>query len=166
MIDSWPILSIVTFLPLAGVVFLLMIKGDKASIAQNARQVALWVSGFTFLLSLPLWIMFDANITGYQFEEQAIWLLGTGIGYHMGVDGISMPFILLSTFLTPLAILASWRAIKLRVREYMIAFLVLETMMVGMFASLDMLMFYLFLDRKSTRLNSSHSQQSRMPSSA
>ncbi|MEK9760277.1 MAG: NADH-quinone oxidoreductase subunit M, partial [Candidatus Puniceispirillum sp.] len=146
MIDSWPILSIVTFLPLAGVLFLLLIRGDEANIAQNSRLVALWVSGFTFLLSLPLWIMFDSGVTGYQFEEQAIWLQGTGIGYHMGVDGISMPFILLSTFLTPLSILASWRAITHRVREYMIAFLVLETMMVGMFASLDMLMFYLFFE--------------------
>jgi NADH-quinone oxidoreductase subunit M len=104
------------------------------------------VTGFTFLVSLTLLIGFDPQIPGYQFEETAEWLPGTGIGYHMGVDGISMPFVLLSTFLTPLSILASWKAIKVRVREYMIAFLVLETMMVGMFASLDMLMFYLFFE--------------------
>ncbi|NBP48467.1 MAG: NADH-quinone oxidoreductase subunit M, partial [Alphaproteobacteria bacterium] len=101
---------------------------------------------FTFLVSLPVLIGFDSTVTGYQFEEKAVWLAGTGIGYHMGVDGISMPFVLLSTFLTPLAILASWQAITVRVREYMIAFLVLETMMVGMFVSLDMLMFYLFFE--------------------
>jgi NADH-quinone oxidoreductase subunit M len=106
----------------------------------------MWVSGFTFLVSLPLLIGFDSSATGYQFEEKAVWLAGTGIGYHMGVDGISMPFVLLSTLLTPLSILASWRAITHRVREYMIAFLVLETMMVGMFVSLDMLMFYLFFE--------------------
>ncbi|MGA0947075.1 MAG: NADH-quinone oxidoreductase subunit M [Candidatus Puniceispirillaceae bacterium] len=146
MIDNWPILSIVTFLPLAGVLFLLLIRGDEQSIAQNSRNVALWVSGFTFLVSLPVLIGFDSTVTGYQFEEKAVWLAGTGIGYHMGVDGISMPFVLLSTFLTPLAILASWQAITVRVREYMIAFLVLETMMVGMFVSLDMLMFYLFFE--------------------
>jgi NADH-quinone oxidoreductase subunit M len=146
MIDNWPILSIVTFLPLAGVLFLLMIKGDEKALAQNSRFVAMWVSGFTFLVSLPLLIGFDSSVTGYQFEEKAVWLAGTGIGYHMGVDGISMPFVLLSTLLTPLAILASWRAITHRVREYMIAFLVLETMMVGMFVSLDMLMFYLFFE--------------------
>ena len=146
MIDNWPILSIVTFLPLAGVLFLLLIRGDEQSIAQNSRYVALWVSGFTFLVSLPVLIGFDSTLTGYQFEEKAVWLAGTGIGYHMGVDGISMPFVLLSTFLTPLAILASWQAITVRVREYMIAFLVLETMMVGMFVSLDMLMFYLFFE--------------------
>ncbi|XDZ64487.1 NADH-quinone oxidoreductase subunit M [Alphaproteobacteria bacterium LSUCC0226] len=144
--DNWPILSIVTFLPLAGVLFLLLIRGDEQSIAQNSRNVALWVSGFTFLVSLPVLIGFDSTVTGYQFEEKAVWLAGTGIGYHMGVDGISMPFVLLSTFLTPLAILASWQAITVRVREYMIAFLVLETMMVGMFVSLDMLMFYLFFE--------------------
>jgi len=146
MIDNWPILSIVTFLPLAGVLFLLLIKGDEKALAQNSRFVAMWVSGFTFLVSLPLLIGFDSSVTGYQFEEKAVWLAGTGIGYHMGVDGISMPFVLLSTLLTPLAILASWRAITHRVREYMIAFLVLETMMVGMFVSLDMLMFYLFFE--------------------
>jgi len=146
MIDNWPILSIVTFLPLAGVLFLLLIRGDEQSIAQNSRNVALWVSGFTFLVSLPVLIGFDSTVTGYQFEEKAVWLAGTGIGYHMGVDGISMPFVMLSTFLTPLAILASWQAITVRVREYMIAFLVLETMMVGMFVSLDMLMFYLFFE--------------------
>ena len=146
MIDNWPILSIVTFLPLAGVLFLLLIKGDEKALAQNSRYVAMWVSGFTFLVSLPLLIGFDSSVTGYQFEEKAVWLAGTGIGYHMGIDGISMPFVLLSTLLTPLSILASWRAITHRVREYMIAFLVLETMMVGMFVSLDMLMFYLFFE--------------------
>ena len=146
MVGNWPILTIVTFLPLLGVLFLLLIRGEEEDVAQNSRHVTLWVTGFTFVVSLALLIGFDASVTGYQFEEKAEWLSGTGIGYHMGVDGISMPFVLLSTFLTPLAILASWSAIKVRVREYMIAFLVLETMMVGMFSSLDMLMFYLFFE--------------------
>ena len=146
MIGDWPILTIVTFLPVFGALFLLMIRGEDEVVAQNARHVSLWVTGFTFLVSLTLLIGFDPQMPGYQFEETAEWLPETGIGYHMGVDGISMPFVLLSTFLTPLSILASWRAIKVRVREYMIAFLVLETMMVGMFASLDMFMFYLFFE--------------------
>ncbi len=146
MIGDWPLLTIVTFLPLFGALFLLMIRGEDEVVAQNARYVSLWVTGFTFFVSLTLLIGFDHQMPGYQFEEKAEWLPGTGIGYHMGVDGISMPFVLLSTFLTPLSILASWRSIKVRVREYMIAFLVLETMMVGMFASLDMLMFYLFFE--------------------
>ena len=126
--------------------FLLLIRGNTETVATNARLVALWVSGFTFLLSLSLYFGFDAEMTGYQFEERADWISGSGISYHLGVDGISMPFILLSTFLTPLSILASWKSITHRVRDYMIAFLVLEVMMVGMFASLDMLMFYLFFE--------------------
>jgi len=146
MISSWPLLSVITFLPLTGVLLLLLIRGNTESVATNARLVALWVSGFTFLLSLSLYFGFDAEMTGYQFEERADWISGSGISYHLGVDGISMPFILLSTFLTPLSILASWKSITHRVRDYMIAFLVLEVMMVGMFASLDMLMFYLFFE--------------------
>ena len=100
----------------------------------------------TFIISLALVFGFDSTSSGYQFEENRAWLPAVGISYHLGVDGISMPFILLSTLLSPLAILASWKAITHRVREYMIAFLVLETMMIGMFASLDMLMFYLFFE--------------------
>ena len=146
MIDNWPLLTIITFLPLAGVIFLLMIKGADEVVANNARNVTLWITGFNFIVSLALLLGFDSNVAGYQFEEFAEWLPNTGINYHMGVDGISMPFVLLSTFLTPLAVLASWRAITHRVREYMIAFLVLETMMIGMFVSLDMLMFYLFFE--------------------
>ena len=146
MISSWPVLSVITFLPVTGVLFLLLIRGNTETVATNARLVALWVSGFTFLLSLSLYFGFDAEMTGYQFEERADWISGSGISYHLGVDGISMPFILLSTFLTPLSILASWKSITHRVRDYMIAFLVLEVMMVGMFASLDMLMFYLFFE--------------------
>ena len=146
MISSWPLLSVVTFLPLTGVLFLMLIRGNEESIAANSRLVALWVSGFTFLLSLYLYIGFDPEIVGYQFEERADWITGSGISYHLGIDGISMPFILLATFLTPISILASWKSITHRARDYMIAFLVLEVMMVGMFASLDMLMFYLFFE--------------------
>ena len=146
MIANWPLLTIITFIPMIGVLFLLMIRGDDEAVSRNARYVALWVSGFTFVISLALVLNFDSARSGYQFEEFREWLPNTGISYHLGVDGISMPFILLSTFLTPLAILASWKSITVRVREYMIAFLVLETMMVGMFASLDMLMFYLFFE--------------------
>lgn len=146
MMADWPILSLVTFMPLVGVVFLLMIRSSGPAADENARLVAIWTSGFTFIVSLLLLFGFDSSQSGYQFEEFATWIEGTGINYHMGVDGLSMPFILLSTFLTPFAILASWKAITNRVREYMIAFLVLETMMIGMFASLDMLMFYLFFE--------------------
>ena len=146
MNSSWPLLSVITFLPLSGILFLMLVRGTEANIATNAKLVALWVSGFTFFLSLFLYIGFDPDFVGYQFEEQVEWIPRAGISYHLGIDGISMPFILLSTFLVPLSILASWGSITHRVRDYMIAFLVLETMMVGMFASLDMLMFYLFFE--------------------
>ncbi len=146
MLSSWPILSIVTFLPLLGVLFILLASGKNKSSEHNCKMLAIWVSSFTFVVSLLLYLGFDNSIVGYQFEEQFEWISGSGISYHLGVDGISMPFILLSTFLTPLSILASWYSIKQRIREFMIAFLVLETMMVGMFASLDMMMFYLFFE--------------------
>ena len=146
MLENWPILSLVTFMPLLGVAFLLMIRSTGPVADNNARYVALWTSGFTFIISLVLLFGFDNNETAYQFEEFAVWIEGTGINYHMGVDGLSMPFVLLSTFLMPFAILASWKSVTHRVKEYMIAFLVLETMMIGMFASLDMLMFYLFFE--------------------
>ena len=146
MLSSWPILSIVTFLPLIGVLFILLASGNNKSSEHNCKMLAIWVSSFTFIVSLILYFGFDTTMAGYQFEEQVEWIAGSGISYHLGVDGISMPFILLSTFLTPLSILASWHSIKNRVREFMIAFLVLETMMVGMFASLDMMMFYLFFE--------------------
>ena len=97
-------------------------------------------------LSLGVWIAFDPSTARFQFVEQADWLPAYGIGYHMGVDGISLFFVLLSTFLTPLCVLASWEAIKTRVREYMVAFLVLETMMIGMFCALDYVLFYIFFE--------------------
>ena len=146
MLSSWPILSIITFLPLLGVLFILLASGDSKSSERNCKMVTIWVSSFTFVVSLLLYFGFDPATVGYQFEEQFDWIEGSGITYHLGVDGISMPFILLSTFLTPLSILASWHSIKQRVREFMIAFLVLETMIVGMFASLDLMMFYLFFE--------------------
>ena len=143
---TWPVLTVLTFLPLVGVIFLLLIRGDDEVVSRNARNVALWVSGFTFLLSLTLLINFDPTYAGYQFVDKGDWLVADGIGFMMGVDGISMPFIVLSAFLTPLAILASWQSVKHRVREYMIAFLALETLMIGTFAALDLVVFYLFFE--------------------
>ena len=146
MQTEWPVLSVLTFLPLAGVLFLLLIRGSEEVVRRNARQVALWVSGSTLMLALALLMNFDPDYLGYQFVDEGAWLVGEGIGYMMGVDGISMPFIVLSAFLTPLAILASWNSVQIRVREYMIAFLVLETLMIGTFAALDLVVFYLFFE--------------------
>jgi NADH-quinone oxidoreductase subunit M len=146
MASDWPLLSLVTFLPLAGVIFILFVRGDEATVARNSRYIALWTSMAAFLLSLPLWIGFDPTTAEFQFVEKVAWIPGANINYHMGLDGISLFFVLLSTLLTPICILSSWDAVKTRVREYMIAFLVLETMMVGMFCALDMLVFYIFFE--------------------
>ena len=143
---GFPILSLITFLPLLGVLVILSVRGDAAVVASNARWTALWTSLITFALSLVLWVQFDTATPDFQFVESAAWLPEFGVGYHMGVDGISVLFVLLSTALTPLCILASWEAIQNRVREYMIAFLVLETMMVGMFCALDFVLFYIFFE--------------------
>lgn len=143
---NWPLLSLVTFLPLVGAVFIMTIRGEAAIVARNARYVALWTSLITFVLSLFIWFGFETGTSAFQFVEKADWLPTFGISYHMGVDGISMLFVLLSTFLTPICILASWEAITVRVKEYMIAFLVLETFMVGMFCALNLVPFYIFFE--------------------
>jgi NADH-quinone oxidoreductase subunit M len=143
---GFPLLSLLTFLPLAGAALILSFRGEAALVAQNARWTALWTSLLVFGLSLILWFRFDHGTAEFQFVERAEWFREFGVGYHMGVDGISVLFILLAAVLTPLCILASWEAIKARVREYMIAFLVLETMMVGMFSALDFIVFYVFFE--------------------
>jgi NADH-quinone oxidoreductase subunit M len=141
-----PLLSLVTFVPLVGAVFVLCIRGEAEIVARNARWAALWTSVTTFVLSLGIWFGFDSSTAGFQFQEQSVWMPAFNIAYRLGVDGISMPFVLLSTLLTPICILASWESIKQRVKEYMIAFLVMETMMVGMFCALDLVLFYVFFE--------------------
>jgi NADH-quinone oxidoreductase subunit M len=144
--SSWPILSLVTFLPLVGSALIFVLRGEPAAVARNARYLALWTSLITFLLSLVLWVGFDRGSADFQFVEQADWIPAFGIRYHMGVDGISVLFVLLSTLLTPICILSAWEAVKIRVKEYMIAFLVLETFMVGTFCALDFVLFYMFFE--------------------
>ena len=143
---GFPVLSLVTFLPLVGAAIILSIRGEEGVVAQNARWTALWTSLITLAISLVLWARFDTASADFQFVERAEWLPEYGVGYHMGVDGISVLFILLSTLLTPICILASWESVQSRVREYMVAFLVLESMMVGMFAALDFVLFYVFFE--------------------
>ena len=145
MIENWPILSFVTFLPLIGVLFLFLIRGDEETVARNSRSVALLFTIGTFLVSLLLWTNFDNTTADFQFVEERAWLLG-GINYRMGVDGISLLFVILTTFLMPICILASWKAITNRVRDYMIAFLMLETLMIGVFCAQDLVLFYLFFE--------------------
>ncbi|MEM7619460.1 MAG: NADH-quinone oxidoreductase subunit M [Pseudomonadota bacterium] len=142
---DWPILSAVTFLPLLGALFILVIGSNDEIANRNARFVALWTTSVTFILSLLIWINFDTATSSFQFVEKYEWL-GGNINYHMGVDGISMLFVILTTFLMPICILASWDSIKTRVKEYMIAFLVLETLMIGVFCALDLVLFYIFFE--------------------
>jgi NADH-quinone oxidoreductase subunit M len=143
---SWPILFVTWFLPVFGaaLVYLLARGGDEAA-DRTARWIALWTTLITFLVSLILVWRFDPAQTDFQFVEKTSWL-ATGTNYHMGVDGISLPFVILTTALMPLCIIASWKVITSRVREYMIAFLILEALMVGTFCALDLVLFYLFFE--------------------
>ena len=150
MFEGYPILSVITFTPLViGVLLMFMSKISKPDaqeqLAKNSVWVALLVSGVVFLLSVSLVLDFDTTKAGFQFVEDTPWL-GGGIEYRMGVDGISILFILLTAFLTPLCIFASQTSIKDRVLEYMVAFLILESLVIGVFCALDLVLFYLFFE--------------------
>ena len=143
--SEWPLLSILIFLPLVGVAFILLVRGNEPAAVDNIRRVALITTVFNFVISLALWIEFDMAEPGFQFVEKQDWISGL-ITYHLGVDGISMLFVILTTFLMPFCILASWKSVQDRVREYMVAFLVLETLMIGVFCALDIVVFYIFFE--------------------
>jgi NADH-quinone oxidoreductase subunit M len=139
------LLSIATFLPLVGAILILLMAPASKAGDTMARQISLFTTALTFVVTLVLWAQFDPAAAGFQFEEKYPWL-GGNINYHLGVDGISLPFVILTAFLMPLCILASWTSIETRVKEYMIAFLVLETLMIGVFVALDLVLFYLFFE--------------------
>lgn len=139
------ILSGLLVLPLVGAAFILTLRGDSEAARSNARWAALATTIVTFLLSLVAWSRFDTGSASFQLVESHVWLTDT-IRFKLGVDGFSMPFILLTTFLMPFCILASWESIGHRVKEYFVAFLVLETTMIGVFAALDLVLFYLFFE--------------------
>ena len=143
--SDWPLLSIIIFLPLVGCAFILAVRGDSEQAVNNIRRVALITTVFTFVISLAIWFGFDTGEAGFQFVEKSEWIPGF-LTYHLGVDGISMLFVILTTFLMPFCILASWLSVKTRVREYMVAFLVLETLMIGVFCALDIVVFYIFFE--------------------
>jgi NADH-quinone oxidoreductase subunit M len=140
------ILSGLVFLPLLGAAFILVLRGNDEATVNNARWAALAATLIDFALSLYAYFAkFDPTVAGFQLIEEKSWF-GAGLVYKLGVDGMSMPFVLLTTFLLPICILASWRSITVRVKEYMIAFLVLETLMIGVFSALDIVLFYLFFE--------------------
>jgi len=143
---TWPILSTVTFLPLVGAALIFFfIRGDEEAHRRNIRHITLGVTIVTFAVSMLIWTGFDASNPGFQFVEEAEGL-GGYMTYRMGVDGISMLFVILTTFLMPFCILASWRSVERRLKEYMVAFLVLETLMIGVFTALDVVLFYVFFE--------------------
>ncbi|MDD1528668.1 NADH-quinone oxidoreductase subunit M [Bradyrhizobium sp. WBOS7] len=142
---TWPILSVTTFLPLVGALIVYLSRGDDEAAKRNSRWIALWTTLITFAVSVILVMRFDPANPDFQFVEKANWL-ATGITYHMGVDGISLPLVILTTAVMPFCIIASWKAINNRVREYMMAFLILETLMIGTFSALDLVLFYLFFE--------------------
>ena len=138
------LLSLITFLPLIGALVLMaFLRGDDAMARLNAKRLALLVTVATFLLSLAVLTGFDPADTGFQFVEEGTWL--AGLKYKMGVDGISVPLLMLTTFIFPIAIYASWN-VETRVKEYMACFLLLETLILGVFTSLDIVLFYLFFE--------------------
>ena len=139
------ILSGLLVLPLVGAAFILTLRGDEASVRSNARMAALITTIVTFALSLVAWGRFDPSSASFQLIESHPWITDT-IRFKLGVDGFSMPFVLLTTFLMPFCILASWHSIEHRMKEYMVAFLVLETLMIGVFVALDIVLFYVFFE--------------------
>lgn len=143
--SGFPLLSALIFVPVIGALALLLLPGDEKTVARHARMVALVTTLIAFALSVQLWLGFDSSTAAYQFVEK-VDFLGGAFAWHLGVDGISMLLIALTAFLMPLCILASWEAIGTRVREYMIAFLVLEALMIGVFAALDMVLFYILFE--------------------
>ena len=144
--SDWPLLSLVIFLPLAGAGFILLIRGEPEVVAQNARSVALWTASITFLLSLLIWGNFEPARADFQLVEKVEWFAGFDISYHVGIDGISLFLVLLRTLITLVCVIVSWQSIQYRVKEYMVAFLVMETFMVGVFCALDLILFYLFFE--------------------
>ncbi len=143
---SFPILSVLTFLPLAGALIIALIRGEQDVVEKNAKYMALYTTLFGVAFGLLLFSKFDGSSADFQFVETVDWFSSFGFTYRMGIDGISFFFVLLSLFLTPICILASWDSIKIRVKEYMIAFLVLQSFMIGTFCALDTVLFYVFFE--------------------
>jgi len=149
MTSAPPILSIMIILPLVCAIMIALIRGnerDEATVAANVKYVALFGSLFVFAFGLFMYYGFDPSVSGFQFVENYAWFGDSPLRYSLGIDGLSVFFVLLSVALVPVCILASWNSIKTRVKEYMIAFLVLESFMIGTFCALDTVLFYVFFE--------------------
>ena len=142
---NFPILSVITFLPLLGSLFIFLIKSHPKNENRSIKYVALFTSFVNFLFTLYLWFSFDVSTSEFQFIENKEWMRGY-FNFQFGIDGISILFILLTTFITPLCILSVIKSIKVRIKEFLIAILIMETLMIGVFCSLDLIVFYLFFE--------------------
>ena len=142
---NFPILSAIVFIPLIGAVFILIINGTQKNVEKNSKYVAIFSSFVNFFLSIFLWISFDNSISDFQFIEEKKWINGF-FNFKLGVDGISILFILLTTFITPICVISGLKSIKFKIKEFLIAVLLMETLMLGVFCSLDLIVFYLFFE--------------------
>jgi NADH:ubiquinone oxidoreductase subunit 4 (chain M) len=142
---NFPILSSITFLPLVGAFFIFLTKEEKNELNKGAIYVSLFTSIVNFILCLFLWISFDNSTPEFQFVEEFSWISGF-IKFKFGIDGISILFILLTALILPISIISCINSIKIRLKEFLIALLVLETFMIGVFCSLDLVIFYLFFE--------------------
>ena len=142
---NFPILSAIIFIPLIGALFIFMIRGPQKNIEENSKYVAIFSSLTNFFLSLFLWFSFDNTVADFQFIEEKNWINGV-INFQLGIDGISILFILLTTFITPICIFSGIHSVKFKIKEFLIAILVMETLMLGVFCSLDLVIFYLFFE--------------------
>ena len=142
---NFPILSAIIFIPLIGALFIFITRGSQKNVEKNSKYVAIFCSLANFLLSVLLWYLFDTSTPEFQFIEEKKWIDGF-INFHLGVDGISILFILLTTFIIPICIFSGINSIKFKIKEFLIAILVMETLMLGVFCSLDLVIFYLFFE--------------------
>ena len=142
---NFPILSAIIFIPIVGSIFIFFINGPLKSVEKNSKYVAIFTSLTNFILSLFLWFYFDSSTSDFQFVEKRYWMDGF-INYQLGIDGISILFILLTTFITPLCIFSGINSIKFKIKEFLIAVLFMETLMIGVFCALDLVIFYLFFE--------------------
>ncbi|HOP23461.1 MAG TPA: NADH-quinone oxidoreductase subunit M [Gammaproteobacteria bacterium] len=143
MMNDWSLLSLLIWLPIVAAFAILALGSQKAGLA---RLLAIVTSIVTFVISLPLWMHFDKTTASMQFEEKIAWIPSLNINYHLGVDGIAMPLVVLTTFISVLTILSAWKVIKKNVHQFMAAFLMLEAMMIGVFCAQDAILFYVFFE--------------------
>ena len=142
---NFPILSAIIFIPLIGALFILVTKEEQKAVVKNSKYVAIFSSLTNFFLSIFLWYSFDTSTSEFQFVEEKNWMEGF-INFQLGIDGISILFILLTTFIAPICIFSGIHSIRFKLKEFLIAILVMETLMLGVFCSLDLVIFYLFFE--------------------